>query len=149
MSTESVYRNLVLEALQLQKVQAEVLVANARETPCHAHIEFQLTPMPIEGGSATQAALRVRLMCHGTPHHDAQQRLFQLEVGGIAWFRAQHDAIDFSQFSEVHTVFARQLFPSFVLRAQGLLQDLGLVQIRLPIDLPQQPLPSQIPNVVH
>jgi hypothetical protein len=48
-------------------------------------------------------------------------------------------------------VCARQLFPALAARAQGLLSDLGLTSIRLPLDLPQQltPTESQGPVVLN
>lgn len=143
MTADEVYRNLALEGLTVTSLSAQAHQYPARDTECNAHVEFQLTPSAVEGAIPPQFALLVRLSCHGTPARldfgKRGERLFELELRAQATYRQTgSDTIVLSDFTTHHTIFARQLFPALVFRAQELLERLGLSAIRLPLDLPQE-----------
>ena len=97
-----------------------------------------MTPSAVENAAPAQFALHIRLSCNGTPiRGNTKTRLFDLEIKALAIYRqATTEPVSLSDFSANHTVFARQVFPALALRAQSLLEQLGLHNIRLPVDLP-------------
>ncbi len=151
MSAEELFRLLTLESFSMSMLQAQLHQGNeARTAECNAHVEFQLTPTHIEGSAPAQFALQVRLSCVGTPVRGTpRNKLFELELRATALYR-QHagEALQPNDFATHHTIFARQLFPTLVTRAQAMLQELGLYTIRLPLDLPQQLTPANQGPVV-
>lgn len=141
MTADELFRLLTLETMSTTALQAQLQPGNdVRNVECNAHVEFQLTPSAIEGSNPAQFALQVRLTCIGTPLRNVQRnKLFDLEIRGVAIYRqVAGDTLAAADFASNHTVFARQLFPILAVRAQALLQELGLANIRLPLDLPQQ-----------
>lgn len=150
MTSDELFRNLTLESLSLTAIQAQLQGNEARSTECNAHVEFQLTPSAVEGSMPPQFALQTRLTCVGTPVRAPQpQKLFDLEIRALAIYRqVGGEALNAADFATHHTVLARQLFPVLSARAQGLLQELGLHSIRLPLDLPQQLNQNPAPGTV-
>lgn len=145
MNADEMFRALVLDSLSVVGLQAQMQQGpEARGVECHAHVEFQLTPAAVEGAQPPQFTLQTRLTCVGTPVRAPQRpKLFELEIRAVATYRqVAAGAISAGDFATHHTVFARHLFPALSLRAQALLQDLGMQNIRLPVDLPQQPAPA-------
>ncbi len=141
MTAEELFRLLTLENLSLTGLQAQLQQGvEVRNVECNAHVEFQLTPTLIEGSSPPQFALQIRLTCVGTPIRGAQRsKLFDLEIRAVAMYRqVGGEALNATDFASHHAICARQLFPALSARAQGLLADLGLQNIRLPLDLPRQ-----------
>ncbi|MCB1601341.1 MAG: hypothetical protein KDI66_15090 [Xanthomonadales bacterium] len=140
MTADELFRWLTLENLSLTGMQAALHGNEARTTECNAHVEFQLTPSAVEGTVPPQFALQTRLTCVGTPVRGVPgTKLFDLEIRAVALYRQiGGESLNATDFATHHTVLARQLFPVLSIRAQTLLQDLGLHNIRLPMDLPQQ-----------
>jgi len=146
MTVDELFRLLTLESLSITSLQAQLLQGQEmRNVECNAHVELQLTPSAVEGSSPPQFALQIRLTCVGTPTRGVQRnRLFDLEIRALAIYRQiSGEAVNAATFAVNHAVCARQLFPALAARAQGLLSDLGLTSIRLPLDLPQQIAPSE------
>jgi hypothetical protein len=143
MTADEMFRALTLEGLSIHGLKAEMhQTGDARGVECTAHVEFQLTPSAVEGSSPPQFALQTRLTCAGTPVRGNRARLFDLEIRAVATYRQiASGSLSANDFAIHHTVFARHLFPAMSLRAQALLHDLGMQNIRLPVDLPQQPDP--------
>lgn len=142
MTAAELYSQLTLDSLSLTSLQARLLQGHeVRNVECHAHVELQLTPAAVEGSQPPQFTLQIRLGCVGTPTRGVQRnRLFDLEIRALAVYRqVAGEALGAAAFATHHAACARQLFPALVARAQGLLFDLGLTNIRLPLDLPQQP----------
>lgn len=145
MTADELFRQLTLESLSLTSLQAQLQPGQeARNVECNAHVELQLTPTIVEGANPPQFALQVRLTCIGTPIRGAQRnKLFDLEIRAVALYRqVSGEALSAALFATHHAMCARQLFPVLSTRAQGLLSELGLTSIRLPLDLPQQLSPS-------
>ncbi len=139
MTPDELFRMLSLDSISVSALQAQLTPGvNVRDTECNAHVEFQLTPSAVENVSPPQFALQIRLSCNGTPlRGNTKQRLFDLEIKALAVYRqSTAEMVALSDFSANHTVFARQVFPALALRAQALLEQLGLHNIRLPVDLP-------------
>lgn len=146
MTADELFRQLTLDSLSFTSLQAQLLQGQEmRNVECNAHVELQLTPNAVEGSNPPQFALQIRLTCVGTPSRGVQRnRLFDLEIRALAIYRQiSGEAFGAAVFAANHAVCARQLFPALSSRAQGLLSDLGLTSIRLPIDLPQQMAPSE------
>lgn len=136
------FRTLTLDSLSVTGLQAQLQQgADTRGVECHAHVEFQLTPNALEGSAPPQFTLQTRLTCTGTPVRAPQRpKLFEIEIRAVAVYRQiASGTISAGDFATHHTVFARHLFPALSLRCQALLHDLGMQNIRLPVDLPQQP----------
>lgn len=141
MTAEELFRLLTLESLSLTGLQAQLQPGvEVRNVECNAHVEFQLTPSAIEASAPPQFALQVRLTCVGTPVRAAQRsKLFDLEIRALALYRQiGGEVLTPADFASHHAICARQLFPTLSGRAQTLLSDLGLQNIRLPLDLPRQ-----------
>jgi hypothetical protein len=146
MTADELFRLLTLESLSFTSMQAQLLQGQEmRNVECNAHVELQLTPTAVEGANPPQFALQIRLTCVGTPTRGVQRsRLFDLEIRALAIYRqVAGETLGASTFATNHAVCARQLFPALATRAQGLLSDLGLTSIRLPLDLPQQMAPTE------
>jgi hypothetical protein len=146
MTADELFRQLTLESLSITSLQAQLLQGQEmRNVECNAHVELQLTPSAVEGAHPPQFALQVRLTCVGTPTRGVQRnRLFDLEIRALAMYRqVAGEVFGAAVFAANHAVCARQLFPALVARAQGLLSDLGMTSIRLPLDLPQQLTPTE------
>lgn len=146
MTSDELFRSLTLESLSITSLQAQLLQGQEmRNVECHAHVELQLTPTAVEGAIPPQFALQIRLTCVGTPTRGVQRnRLFDLEIRALAMYRqVAGEALGVATFAANHAACARQLFPALASRAQGLLADLGLTSIRLPLDLPQQMTPTE------
>lgn len=122
-----------------------------RELESHAHVELQLTPSGVEGNAQYQFALRIRLLCTGTAAKaKVSSKLFEIELKAYAFYRqVALGQIPLEEFTANHTVFARQLFPALASRAQSLLDMLGLANIRIPLDLPPQPVQMEPPANVR
>jgi hypothetical protein len=150
MTSDEMFPLLTLESLAFTALQAQLQANEARTVECNAHVEFQLTPSAVEGASPPQFALQTRLTCTGTPARGVQRnKLFDLELRAVAMYRqTAGEVLTAVDFASHHTIFARQLFPALSARAQSLLQDLGLTNIRLPLDLPQQLNTASIPGPV-
>ena len=141
MTPDELFRMLSLDSLSMSSVQAHLTQGGVkRDTECNAHVEFQLTPSAVDGANPPQFALQIRLSCNGTPVRNASKgRLFELEIKALAIYRqTSADPVPLNDFSANHTVFARQVFPALAMRAQALLEQLGLHSIRLPLDLPHE-----------
>ncbi len=141
MTPDELFRMLSLDSLSISSVQAHLMQGGVvRDTECNAHVEFQLTPSAVDGANPPQFALQIRLSCNGTPVRGANKaRLFELEIKALAIYRqTSADQVPLNDFSANHTVFARQVFPALAMRAQALLEQLGLHSIRLPLDLPHE-----------
>jgi hypothetical protein len=148
MTANDLYHSLQLEALTLQGVRAEVTDdGRLREMECNAHVELQLTPLTVDQRANYQFALKIKLSCTGTPAKiQSNARVFDLELRALALYRqASMAPVSVEQFSADHTVFARQLFPALAMRAQALLDSLGMSNIRIPVDLPPQPVAVEAP----
>ena len=146
MTADELFRQLILESLSLTSLQAQLQPGqDVRNVECNAHVELQLTPTVVEGATPPQFALQIRLTCIGTPIRGVNRnKLFDLEIRAVAIYRqVSGEALSAAQFATHHAMCARQLFPALASRAQGLLSDLGLTSIRLPLDLPQQLTPSE------
>lgn len=151
MNADEMFRALTLESLSVTGLQAQAQQGpEARGVECHAHVEFQLTPSLAEGAQPPLFVLQIRLGCVGTPVRGPnRQKLFDLEIRALAHYRqVAPGAISANDFATHHTVFARHLFAALSLRAQALLADLGMQNIRLPLDLPQQAAPTDAAPVV-
>ena len=141
MTADELFRQLMLESLSLTSLQAQLQPGqDVRNVECNAHVELQLTPTVVEGANPPQFALQIRLTCIGTPIRGAHRnKLFDLEIRAVAIYRqVGAEVLTAAVFAAHHAMCARQLFPALASRAQGLLADLGLSNIRLPLDLPQQ-----------
>lgn len=141
MNADEMFRSLTLESISITGLQAQLQQGvEARGVECHAHVEFQLTPNQVEGAQPMLFVLQTRLSCVGTPLRGSNRsKLFDLEIRASANYRqVGAGAIAVGDFATHHTVFARHLFAALSLRAQSLLQDLGMQNIRLPLDLPQE-----------
>ncbi len=152
MSPLDLYHSLQLESLLMLGVRAEVPDdLRLRELESHAHVELQLTPSGVEGNAQYQFALRIRLLCTGTAAKvKVSSKLFEIELKAYAFYRqVALGQIPLEEFTANHTVFARQLFPALASRAQSLLDMLGLANIRIPLDLPPQPVQMEPPANVR
>lgn len=141
MTPDELFRMLSLDSLNFSSFQAHITQGGSlRDIECNAHVEFQLTPSTVDGANPPQFALHIRLTCNGTPVRDpSKTRLFELEIKSLAIYRQTGaDSVSINDFSANHTVFARQVFPVLAMRAQALLEQLGLHSIRLPLDLPHE-----------
>ena len=141
MTADELFRSLSLDSMSISGLQAQLTQGVAvRDTECNAHVEFQLTPSAVEGANPAQFALHIRLTCNGTPMRATNKtKLFELEIKALAIYRISGaDSVSFGDFGANHTVFARQMFPALAQRAHGLLEQLGLHSIRLPLDLPHE-----------
>lgn len=141
MTAEELFRLLTLESLSFTGLQAQLQQGvEVRNVECNAHVEFQLTPTAVEGSTPPQFALQIRLTCVGTPVRTTQRsKLFDLEIRAVAIYRQiGGELLTPTDFASHHAICARQLFPTLAGRAQVLLADLGLQNIRLPLDLPRE-----------
>lgn len=127
-----------LAGVELIKVSAELQRPLPPDQHCQARVELKLTPQVPQGDSALRfgQVIHVRLLVTGLPSSGREEeQLFSLEVALNAIYRPHNEDPGFELFHRAHTSLTRQLFPIVERRASLLLMELGLPQVRLPMDI--------------
>lgn len=137
--TDNLLQYLVLSAAQTIRLHAEILKPVPQNAACQARVELKLMPARNEGEGTCGGGfvLGIRLTCDGfPPGSQDQDRLFALElVVNLIYNQAAGDPIGFEYFLQHHASLARQAYPLLQVQANGLLQQLGLGMVRLPLDI--------------
>jgi len=141
----------VLAGVHVVKIGGELFRPIPNLEQCQARVELNMTPQPPDGPGAFPGGfvVAVRYGVLGTPPFGRDdERYFGLEVIVNAAYRQElGEPISFAAFQEHHTSLTRQLFPLLYSYAQRALGELGLCQIRLPLDI--FPRPQEVPTSVH
>lgn len=131
---------LVLAKTQVLGVHAELKRDVPPDQVIHAKVELKLSPQERQGQEVPgeqQIGIEAQVsgFC-GSETGDDRIDIFFIEVKRLANYRQfQGQTIDFSTFAENHASLARQLYPIVHAQLMGLLRELGLGHVNLPIDL--------------
>ncbi|MCB1588048.1 MAG: hypothetical protein KDI37_15950 [Xanthomonadales bacterium] len=141
--SDNLLQYFLLSAAQTIKLHAEILKPVPQNAPCQARVELKLMPARHEADASGSPSfvLGIRLACDGfPPGSQDQERLFALElVVNLIYTQSAGEPISFEHFVQHHGTLARQAYPLLQTQANGLLQQLGLGMVRLPLDIMGSP----------
>ncbi len=138
---------LVLGEMRVVKLAAEAKRTVDPQRELNTHVEVKLTPLQVE--QEATFVVRAQLVCNGTqtkpdPESNADATVFSIDCLLQLTYRQVRGAqIDFGQFQSSHMQLNRQIYPLLIAQVQPLLSQLGLHQVRLPVDMLQ--IKSDVP----
>ena len=140
----------VLQQTQYSTLHAELNRVPAENTEREAKVEFQLVPRklknpPDSGSPAYQVT--AKLNCKGMDKQGEEPAFTVRIILEAVYLQVSGDPVPFDVFSSHHGEFTRQLYPLLQQQLRQLLSQLGLEQLKLPVDMgtnvnPKQEIPA-------
>lgn len=152
-------KQLVMAEARLVRLSAELVRQPDASQELSTKIEFKLVPLQPEAADEQHAAqakpthqLQARLSCKGANvSKAASEPVFSVEcMMQMSYRQVLGPALAFDEFKAHHMSLSRQIYPLLIQQAQPLLAQLGLQQVRLPMDMLQlKASAAERPDQVH
>jgi hypothetical protein len=134
----NLFDQFILQHVQISVLRTELVRASREPGMQEAKVELNLTPRVIEGEKDSvlpSYQVSANLNCNSASE-DKSGPAFKAIVGLEAVYQQiSGDPMDVAEFTNQHSVLARQLYPLLQQEMRGLLARMGLSQIQLPFDL--------------
>ena len=131
---------LILVDRRLIKLSAELINKPDDQIELKTQIHFQLTPQAMRPGDKPLWPVRASIRCHGTNAVSATQVKDVYLANCILQLSYQQvvgPTLSLEQVKQSHMSLSRQAYPILIDKCQPLIQQLGLMQVRLPMDMLQ------------
>lgn len=130
--------HFVLHHIQLSLLHTELVRVSRESGMQEAKVELNLTPRVMEADEDSvlpSYQVSAKLNCDSASEDDSGPA-FKAMVGIEAVYKQIiGDPMDINEFTNHHSVLARQLYPLLQQEMRGLLARMGLSHIQLPFDL--------------
>jgi len=133
-------RQLILVDRRLLELNAKLIARPNDKVELKTQIQFQLTPQPMRAGEKPIWPVRASLSCHGTntvSGSEAKDVFLAKCVLQLSYQQVVGSALTLENVKQAHMSLSRQAYPILVDKCQALIQELGLMQVRLPMDMLQ------------
>ncbi len=133
-------QKLILADRRLIKLTAELLNSPAADLELKTQVQFQLTPQAAAGDDRRMWPMRAALNCEGVNvlSKDESKSVFAIQcVMQLNYQQVLGENLRLEEVQQSHMSLSRQAYPILIDKAQPLLQQLGLLQVRLPMDMLQ------------
>lgn len=141
---------LALTELQVRLMHAELFHQPAKNQSIQAKVELTLKPQLIAGDAVhNQFSLACLAQVQGQlVANEGSLDVFRIELRLMANYQQfSGEPLSAELFGEYHSSVARQLYPVVHLRLTELLQQLGLSNVQLPLDLMHLNAEPESPHV--